>query len=39
LCSECDIDIGEWHNRFIKEKFDDKKWKIVDDKFVERVDI
>lgn len=28
LCSECAR--GKWHNRFPKEKFNKKKWRIVD---------
>ena len=26
LCSECSR--GKWHNRFPKEKFDPKKWRV-----------
>lgn len=39
LCSECDPKIGRWHNRFPKEKFNKKKWRIRKDspQFVGRI--
>ena len=37
LCSECDPRIGKWHDRFPKEKFDDKKYQIING-FVEELE-
>lgn len=28
LCSLCDKEFKKWHNRFPREKFNPKKWKI-----------
>ena len=37
LCSGCDPEFGKWHDRFPREKFNPKKWKYYDGRFVERI--
>ncbi len=36
LCSACDPEIKKWHDKFEREKFDDKKWEYYDHRFIRR---